>query len=68
MKCVYTTNFKDAKRDHRTMKKAVEKILYKRKRNKGKGFNTLLIETIKTTMVNNLLLASGRKYLGWKKL
>ena len=29
------------KRDHRTVKKAADNILYKRKRNKGKGFKDI---------------------------
>ena len=33
------------KRDHRTVKKAADNILYKRKRNKGKDLRTFRIET-----------------------
>ena len=51
------------KRDHRTVKKAADNILYKRKRNKGKGFKDISdrdVRQLKRTMVNHPLLTSGQ--------
>ncbi|CAB4029373.1 Hypothetical predicted protein [Paramuricea clavata] len=50
------------KRDHRTIKKAADNILYKRKRNKGKGLKDISkrdLRQLKRTMVNHPLLTSG---------
>ena len=47
------------------MKKAADKILYKRERDKGKGFKDVSdrgVRQLKTIMVNNPLLTSGEVF------
>ena len=51
--------------DPRTVKKAADKILHKRKRNKREGFMDISdqdVRQLKTTMVNNPLLMSGEVF------
>ena len=53
------------KRDHRTVKKASNNILWKRKRNKGKGFKDISdrdLRQLKRTMVNHPLLTSDEVF------
>ena len=56
---------KMVKRDHRTVKKASDNILYKRKRNKGKEFKDISdrdLRQLKRTMVNHPLLTSDEAF------
>ena len=44
---------KTLKRDHRTVKKPADKILYKQKRNKGKGFKDISDRSLRQLKANN---------------